>query len=384
MNSELLLRQDKIRKALRENNLEACLLSTDVHIYYTTGRIFGGFVYLPAEGPAVSLVKRPVGLEGDHLHYIHKIEQLPDILKEEGLPIPSSLAVEGEEMGYDLWHRVARTLPDARMTNGSHMLRLVRAVKTDWEVGMIRKSAVAHVNVYRDLPGLYKPGMTDRDLAIEFQYRALKGGNLGLLRSFGTMDAFMGIILAGENAGAPSPYDYALGGAGTPTNPIGVTGLMLKPGMSVMVDISGDFSGYLDDMTRTFSIGRLTEEAYRAHQVSIDINNRLQEAMVPGAVCEDLYQTALDMADAAGLSKCFMGERQQAKFVAHGVGLVINEFPILAHRQTMRLEPNMVIAVEPKFIIDGVGAVGVENTYVVQQEGPSEKLNILDESIREL
>ena len=377
------LRLDHIRKAFQGAGADACLLSTHVNIFYLTGRIFSGYIYQAGDEAPLSLVRRPVGLEGPRVRYIRKVEQLPQILQEEGLPLPESLLIEGEEMGFDAWTRLQQALPSTRLLNGSHALRVARSVKTEEEIALIRQSAEAHAAVYRLIPGIYRPGMTDWDLSIELDCLMLKHGNLGLFRSFGDMDAFMGTVLAGDNAAVPSPYDFALGGAGVSSNPIGATGLILQHGMSVMVDLSGNFSGYLDDMTRTFSVGQLADEAYRAHQVSIDISNRLQETMVPGAVCEDLYLMALKMAEDAGLGRCFMGTRQQARFVGHGVGLVINEWPVLARHMATRLEAGMVIAIEPKFVIEGTGAVGVENTYVVR-EGQGEKITLLEERILNL
>jgi Xaa-Pro aminopeptidase len=380
---EYQIRLSHIRKAFQEAGADACLISTHVNIFYLTGQIFSGYIYLSGNEDPLWLVRRPAGLEGPRVRYIRKVEQLPSMLQEEGLPAPGTLLLEGEEMGIDAWMRIQKALPATRLLNGSHALRVARSVKTDEEIALIRQSAEAHAGVYRLIPGIYKPGMTDRDLAVELDCLMLRHGNLGLFRAFGDMDAFMGTVLAGDNAAVPSPYDFALGGAGVPSNPVGASGLTLQRGMSVMVDLSGNFTGYLDDMSRTFSIGKLTDEAYRAHQVSIDISNRLQEELVPGAVCEDLYATALKMAEDAGLGHCFMGTRQQAKFVGHGVGLVINEWPVLARHMSNRLEANMVVAVEPKFVIEGTGAVGVENTYVVR-EGQGEKITLAEERILDL
>jgi Xaa-Pro aminopeptidase len=147
--------------------------------------------------------------------------------------------------------------------------------------------------------------------------------------------------------------------------------------------MGGNFTGYLDDLTRTFSIGKLPEKAYRAHQTAIEIEDRVQEVMKEGAVCEDVYSVALQTADRAGLSDCFMGTTQQAKFVGHGVGLVINEPPVLAVRSKEILLPNMAVAVEPKFVIEGVGAVGLEDTYLIGRNG-SEKITVLEPGIIDL
>ena len=86
------------------------------------------------------------------------------------------------------------------------------------------------------------------------------------------------------------------------------------------------------------------------------------------------------MVEKAGLTDYFMGTRQQAKFIGHGIGLEINEPPVLTPRSKDVLQPGMVIAFEPKFVIPGVGAVGVENSYLITETG-AEKLTRFEEEI---
>ena len=62
-----------------------------------------------------------------------------------------------------------------------------------------------------------------------------------------------------------------------------------------------------------------------------------------------------------------MGTIQQAKFIGHGVGLEINEPPVLSPRSRDLLEAGMAIALEPKFVLPSIGAVGIENTYIVRE-----------------
>jgi len=383
MNQEYNLRLTKIREQLVHDKVDACLLSTSVNILYANGSIFSGYFFIPVEGEPLFFVKRPVGLKGENIHYIRKPEQIPEFLTKMGIKKPARLMLEGDEMGHSEWLRLQACFSESELVNGTTALRTVRSIKTDYEVSLIRASATAHVNAYKRIPEIYRPGMTDMSFAIEIEYIMRHEGNQGLFRTFGDMDAFMGSVLAGDNAEVASPYDFALGGAGTVFNPIGAAGHLLKSGESIMIDMCGNFSGYLDDLSRTFSIGKLSEKAYKAHQVSIDIQNYLQEAMKEGAVCEDLYKTSLKIADDAGLADCYMGTTQQAKFVGHGVGLVINELPVLAIRSREILKPNMTIAIEPKFVIKGVGAVGVEDTYLVGKNN-SERLTMLDFEIIDL
>lgn len=377
---EAALRRQKIQVAMQAAGAEGCLLSTSVNVLYMTGQVINGYVYIPAEGEAWYFVRRPVGLSGDYLRYIRKVEDIPVLITELGLTKPSTLMVESGEMSHMDWLRVQACFPDAELINGTTILRAVRSVKTDYECALLRASAVAHAKAYANIPSVYRPGMTDVALSIEIERLMRLEGNLGLFRTFGDMEAFFGSVLTGDNAAAASPYDFALGGAGDPTNPVGANGTLLREGQTVMIDMCGNFTGYLDDLTRTYAIGTLPEKAYRAHQVAIEIEDAIQEAMKPGVVCETLYDLALSIAKKAGLDDCFMGTTQQAKFVGHGVGLVINEPPVLAIRSREVLEPNMAIAVEPKFVIEGVGAVGLEDTFIVGPSG-SEKITVLESGI---
>jgi Xaa-Pro aminopeptidase len=383
MTRELATRLAKIREQLTLSGADACLLSTTVNILYANGSIFNGYYYIPSHGETLRFVKRPVGLEGDDIRYIRKPEQIPDLIRDSGMELPGKLMLEGDEMSHGDWMRLQACFEGVELINGTYDLRKVRSVKTDYEVNLIRQSAEAHVRAYKRIPDVFRPGMTDTAFSIEIERLMRLEGNLGLFRTFGDMEAFMGSILAGDNASVASPYDFALGGAGTVSNPIGAAGKSLLPGTSIMIDMAGNFTGYLDDLTRTFSVGKLSEKAYKAHQVSIDIQQRLMELMKEGSVCEDLWEESLRMATAAGLADCYMGTTQQARFVGHGVGIVINELPVLATRSRDLLKANMTMAIEPKFVIPGIGAVGVEDTILVCKDG-CERLTKLDYDIIDL
>jgi Xaa-Pro aminopeptidase len=212
-----------------------------------------------------------------------------------------------------------------------------------------------------------------------------KNGSIGLVRAFGdNMDIFMGSILAGDNAAQPSPFDYALGGSGTDAlSPVGANGTVLKKGMAIMIDMAGNYTAYMTDMTRTYSVGTLPQAAYRAHQTSLLIQNEVEKKARPGVACADLYKTAANIADQEGLSPYFMGLSQQAKFIGHGIGIQINELPVLTPKSKEKLQTGMVFALEPKFVVPGVGAVGIENSFLVTETG-IEKLTQFKEEIIKL
>lgn len=367
---EALLRCEKIQSALRTSHADAILLNTNANLYYASGRVFSGYVYVPAEGEPHYFVRRPVGLKGDTVHYIHKPEQIPALLAEAGLPIPRCVALEWDASHGD-FTRLAAVFPDVEVVNGSAVMRAVRSVKTNYELALMQESAVKHAEVYRRIESVFREGMTDIELQIEIERLLRLHGNLGLFRINGqSMEIFMGNVICGDNADSPTPYDFAMGGAGLSCSiPVGANGSLIRPGMTVMIDMCGNFTGYMTDMTRVYSVGELSAEAARAHACSIEIHRAVARMGRPGVAAADLYRLAVQIAQDAGLDDYFMGHTQKAGFVGHGVGIEVNEAPVLAPRSKELLVENQVIALEPKFVIPHVGAVGIEDTYVVTPEG---------------
>ena len=385
LSKDLLIRQQRLQSTMQSMNIEGCILTTAVNVFYMTGMVYNGYYYLPIQGQPVHFVKRPEDVSFDNTIYIRKPEQITDELKNLGRSIPQSVLIETDVISFGECSRLLNTFGLKEAANASTLMRKVRSVKTEFELEQVRLCARKHEAVYKMIPSVYKDGMTDIEFQIEIERLMRLHGSLGLFRSYGeNMDIYMGSLLTGENAEAPSPFDFALGGAGTsPILPLGASGQKIKKGNTIMVDMAGNYTPWMTDMTRVFSVGKTLDLAYRAHQVSIEISNKVMDIAKPGVSCAELYNIAMEAVVKNNLEPYFMGTKQQAKFVGHGVGLEINEPPVLTPRSKELLEPNIVFALEPKFVIPEVGAVGIENTYLVTQDG-LEKLTILEEEIIEL
>lgn len=385
LSKDLELRQARLQKVMQKMNIEACILTTTVNVFYMTGCVYNGYYYLPAEGKPVHFVKRPEGIAFENTVYIRKPEQIIEGLQNLNISRPKTVLLETDVISFSECTRLLNTLELKEAANASTLMRKVRSVKTEFELEQVKLCARRHEAVYKLIPSLYKHGMTDIELQIAIEKAMRQHGSLGLFRSYGeNMDIYMGSLLSGENAEAPSPFDFALGGAGTsPILPLGASGERIKDGQTIMVDMAGNYTPWMTDMTRVFSVGKTLDLAYRAHQVSIDIHNHIMDIAKPGVECAELYNVSMEMVVKNNLEPYFMGTKQQAKFVGHGVGLEINEPPVLTPRSKELLEPNIVFALEPKFVIPEVGAVGIENTYLVI-DGGLEKLTVLEEDIIEL
>jgi len=385
MENELELKWRRIQQAMRQEEADGCLLTMNMNLYYVSGQVFNGYFYLPAEGRPYWFVKRLTIPETNQVHVIRKPEQIPDFFRDLNLAMPRKLLLEADELSYNEYIRLQHVFRAEATGNASALIRHIRMIKTPWEIEQMRISARKHEAVYREIPACYRPGMRDIELQIEIEKRMRVHGSLGYFRAFGSnMDIFMGSLLAGENAGEPSPFDFALGGTGMhASGPLGANGTLLREGTTVMADMSGNYTAYQTDMTRVFSIGKLPDRAYRVHRVALEIQARMERTAKPGVPCAELYRDALAMAGQEGLKDCFMGTHLQAKFVGHGVGLEINELPVLTTRSKDILQPGMTFAFEPKFVLAGIGAVGIENTFLVTDSGV-EKMTLLDENIIEL
>jgi len=385
LKKETASRVRRLQRAITDAPADACVITSAVNQYWLCGHIFDGYLMVFPEGEPLLLVRRPSDIPDERVRMIRKPEQIPDRLQEAGLPLPARLMTESEVLSYSALLRLQAAMGMPEIINVSGELRRIRAVKSAYELSQIRESAAVHTLVYEQIPSLYRAGMTDMELQIEIERQMRLHGSVGIFRSYGeNMDIFMGSMLAGDNAQAASPYDYALGGKGiSPLLPLGANGTTLTAGTTLMVDMAGNYRPWMDDMTRSFVIQQAPDIAWQAHQLSIDIVRAIERTAKAGTPCADLYHTAEEMVKEKGLQPYFMGTAQQAKFIGHGVGLEINEPPVLTPRSREILETGMSIAVEPKFVLPGIGAVGIENTYIVHEKA-LEKVTLCGESLKVL
>lgn len=371
---EVLLRIGRLRgAAVAAGRTGALLIADNAMLYYLTGRVYSGWAFIPVDENVNSVwfVRRPVELTGKDVVEVRKPEEIPSRLEALGISLPEAVGLEMDALPYSTITRLQAVFPGAESYTASPIVASARSVKTPLEISMMERSGVIHTAVYHKIPSLFSPGMTDFELDVAIEHLSRLEGCLGQFRIAGkSMEFFMGNVLTGENADAPSPYDFALGGKGMdPSLPVGASGEEIKPGTTVSVDVNGDYTGYMTDMTRVFSYGDIPSEAKAAHECSLAIHREFRRMAVPGTKASDIYEMAARLAREAGFERYFMGHRQKAGFCGHGVGIEINETPVIAPRSRDILQAGNAIAMEPKFVIPHVGAVGIENTYIVTPEG---------------
>lgn len=387
MKEEFALRYAKVKNEMKKEGCEAILIASSTNMLYLCGAIFRGYIFLYADRDPVVFMVAPSVAPADaaNTYDIRKPEVISGWIEEHNLPIPDSIGLEMDDLLYSEVERLMNIFPGSAKMNASSMMRRARMVKTDFEIQKMREDGMHQAKSYSHVPKCYKEGMTDLELQIEVERILRLEGCLGYLRAAGSrMELNLGSVLSGDNADASSPYDFSMGGAGVDLSlPVGADGKTIRPGTTVMLDMNGGFNGYQSDMTRTWYLESVSDLARKAHECSRSILRELEKIALPGLPVGALYDRALEMAKEAGLEDYFMGHNRKVKFIGHGIGIELNEQPVVMPRNDQPLLENMTIALEPKFVIPHVGAVGVENTYRVGKEG-LDNLTIFPEELMEL
>lgn len=386
LRKEIDLRIERLLSLMSDSGLDAMLIASNSNIYYTTGRFFRGFVYIMASGKVFWFVIKPqVYEEDDNIVYIRKPENIPSILDAWNMNMPVSIGFENDSLSYNEVVRLSKIFPNSKIMDASPVMRRARMVKTEWEIARMKEDGIHQAEVYRRVSKLYREDMTDIEFQIEIERVLRREGSLGFIRTAGNlMDINLGSVIAGDNADIPGPYDFTMGGTGAdPSLPVGANGMIMKRGETVMVDMNGSFNGYQTDMTRVWKLGEIPDLAYKAHDCSIEILHKLEKEIVPGMAVSEIYEIAVEMVKKNSLENYFMGHQSQAAFIGHGVGIELNEQPVIMKKSKDLVLENMTLAIEPKFVIPHVGAVGIENTYRVIEKG-LENLTVFNEEIQSL
>lgn len=372
---EIERRHAALRAALAADGLDAVLVVEASDLVYLTGVMADAHLVVAREGDPVLLVRRGIErAEADSpladVRPLGSLRELGPVLAERGV---RRLGLEMDVLPAARYLRYGQLLEGIELADGAPALARVRAVKSDWEAGRMRLAAAQLGEAFRAAPDLVAGAETDLAIQIELERVLRRAGHQGPLRFRGLNGVmFYGAVLAGPD-GAIAPWaDTPLGGPG-PNAAVGKGpgGWRIGDGDAVTVDLVGAVDGYVADATRTFFRGEPRAPLGEALAVCEAILADLEGLMRPGVPAQDLYRRGLERATAAGFGDHWMGHGPaRVRFVGHGIGLDINERPFLAEGFEEPLEAGNTIAVEPKLVFPGVGAVGVENSYLVTDAGP--------------
>ncbi|SMC20523.1 Xaa-Pro aminopeptidase [Desulfacinum hydrothermale DSM 13146] len=375
---------------LKKLGVHAAILRQNTDLYYFTGTVQDGYLIVPAEGQPIFAVRRDVQRAQQQsplrpILPLGSLKELPGLVEEAvGVPAPRTLGLELDVLpAATFFFFDEKLLPKDHLVDVGGLIRQIRMVKSSWEISMMREAARISHAVAQAVPDLAREGMGEWELMAELQRVALLNGHLGFsrVRAF-NLEIFFGHILSGPEAATPSYADAPTGGAGiSPAFGQGSGRRSLKRGDLLSVDTMMNHHGYLNDQTRNFSLGAPHPVLRDTYRLCRDLHQWLRENAKPGAVTGELYDSAVALVEKAGKRRHFMGpEDSGVSFLAHGLGLEVDELPFIARGQKMVLQEGMTLAFEPKWAFPGLGIVGYENTYVVTRDG-LDSLNITPEDL---
>ena len=372
---EIEYRVRTFQQELKKHNYDGAIILQNVDQYYFTGTMQNALLFIPSEGISTLFVRKSI--ERAKLETPCRIEALPSMkviankLKEMGYSI-QNIGLELDVLPYSQFQRMKKSFPESNFVDISMLIRNIRSIKSEYELNMIRNAAKVAYDAIAEVPQVLKENMTEIEFVAELEKFVRLNGHLGSLRlrAF-NQELFLGMVVSGEAASAPASFDGPAGGQGlSPAMPQGAGWKNIVRNEPILIDLAISINGYVVDQTRTAVIGELDNDLEKAYEISVQILKEIEKMAKPGTLWSEHYVHALKMAEEVGLQDYFMGFKEdQAKFLGHGVGLEIDELPVLAKGLDYPLEEGMVIAVEPKFTFPGKGVVGIENTYVVRKDG---------------
>lgn len=375
---ELASRIAKLQGALAASDVDAALILPPADLYYFAGTVQDAFLVVSREGEALFLVRRSFerATQESSLCRILPLEtskDVPAILRREGLGPFRRLGLALDLFPVLTGNRIAQLFPDAELVDISAAIRQIRAVKSPWEVELIRKAAAIQDRMVQRAIQVLREGMLEVELAAEVEAEGRRLGHTGIMRyrRFG-QETFFGQIMAGPSAAAPCYLEAPTGGPGLgPALGNGAGWRRIATHEPILFDMPGAWAGYISDQARTLSIGTLGEEWVKAYDAVVGIREEALARLRPGNAAGEVYEAARAGAARLGYGDFFMNHgKAQVRYVGHGVGIEVDELPALARGVRMTLEPGMVVAVEPKIVFPGRGAVGLEDTFLVTDGGP--------------
>jgi Xaa-Pro aminopeptidase len=377
--------------SLQKMDLDGAIILQNTDLFYFSGTIQSSVLFIPQQGEPVLMVQK--GLQRarhesplKHVFPATGRGQIKKVLRDFGFLDLKKIGLEMDVLPINFYFRYRQTFPEYDWSDVSGIIQRLRMIKTPYEVEQIRSAARILDKGYLDIKEIIREGMTELEIDGHLALIARREGHMGILRMRGwNQEMTYAHVLSGESGATISFLDSPHGGKGnTPAMAQGASFRRIGKNEPIGIDYGVGINGYLADQFRTFVIGDLPADLIRAHDCSVEIHYLFVKEARPGVSSSDLYRLALKKAEKTSFGEHFMGYGEgKVRFVGHGLGLEIDEHPILAPRFNQRLEPGMVIALEPKFVFPDKGVVGLEDDYLVTATGV-ERLTLTDQTIIKL
>ncbi len=384
--SEIEARIDRFQTALGKQDLDGALILLNSDMFYFTGTVQNSVLYVPVQGDPLLMVKKSLHRAQTesplkHIIPIKSPKEIAGIINDQ-FANPVKIGLTLDVLPVNLYNTYKKMLPDALFSDVSPLIKDTRAIKSPYEIALIQNSFQVIDEAFSAVPAFLREGMREVEAAALFEAEMRKRGysNCCKMRAF-NQELFFGNLCTGNSGAFPSFFDGPVGGMGvSPSQPQGAGWKTIQRNEVIYIDYTCVLQGYTADQTRIFCIGELTPRLVKAYEDALFIEAEIIKAMKPGIPAEEPYLLAVKIAGELGYKDHFMGYKEdQVKFIGHGIGLELDEWPILAKGLTTPVMPGMTFALEPKFVFPE-GAIGTESSFVMTEKGP-EQLSVTPNGI---
>ena len=356
----------------RMDDIAGALLFQAVDMCYFSGTAQDGLVYIPRDGEPIIMMKRSlVRAKEESPLEVRPLKNMRNLKEDLGIKTSATIGLEMDVLPCSFYFRVNKALEDASFVDVAERIKHIRSVKSEFEIKLAKEAAQMLVEGFSTVPDHIKEGMTEVELMCRMESEMRLMGHQGSLR-FRRFNSIVpiGHIMSGSSAAIPSFLASPTGGKGTSVVfPHGPGYRKIKRNEPVFVDTVGICNGYIADATRIFSLGKIEPELVEAYEASCQIEEAIAREMKPGRTARELFELSESEGARLGYGD-FLGGPVGSKcgFVGHGVGLELDEYPVLAPLDH-KIQEGMTIAVEPKIIYPGKGVLGVEDTFLTTSSG---------------
>ncbi|MFZ7111052.1 MAG: M24 family metallopeptidase [Desulfatiglandales bacterium] len=374
---ELERRKNTIQKALQDSGIDGLLVIQRVDLFYFSGTSQNGFLYIPAEGEPLLMIKKymPRARRESSLRHIHEIasvKEIPAAVTDMYGRLPEHLGLELDVIPVRDFNYYRTLFPGLEFIDAAPLILKVRSIKSPWEIRQMENTAELSRKTFEYMTSVIRPGITEMEFAGMYEAFARKHGHGGKLRvrDYQT-EGYAWHVLSGRSGGMLGLLDSPASGEGTSAAfPCGAGNKPLSSNEPIMVDLSTVLNGYHMDETRMFAIGSMPERAFETSRGAIEIHDAVLDRVKPGVALDELFQHAQSRAVKLGYAEVFLGPPgYKVSFVAHGIGLELVESPIIARGRRELIEPGMMFALEPKMVYESEFCAGIESVFVVTETG---------------
>ena len=367
-------RINQLRKIMEKEGITFSIILQNVDLFYFAGTVQKGVLVVSVDhGPLLFIernVDRAAVESGLEIIPIKRDKDVGEILMAKGI-LKGKCGMEFDVVPVSVFERWKSIVGLDDFTDIWPAIRDLRIVKSPFEIEQVKRSGSVCDHVFEKARDVVREGAREVDIAAFLEAEGRRVGHQGFLRMRGLNQEMMNLYIThGRSGTIPSSGDVPIAGAGV-THAIaqGPSLNKVEKGVPVVIDYGGGYNGYITDETRTFVVGELKDRFKKPYEVAKEI---VEDATVYGKEGVDgteLFLRAEEKAKKAGLDEYFMGFGPgKVTFIGHGLGLEINELPVITPRHHIILQEGMVFAFEPKFIFPGEGAIGVEVDYVVRKD----------------